>query len=271
MTIIDKIDKIQLPKTDKYFEKSSMDGYAFYGAARINLGLDTELMKHEVSNRCFGLNKTWNRKDGILLPADEPYTYTCFPCYMFYNGLNDNTGLDKVISTLDLIGRYPSGMMRYCNTEINLEVPNVSALAAYMYSHYNISITYDLIRVLHNRQLSSGNWQYTGLNSHTKRVMRCEDTAHLAMMVIGLRGVENITGIKTNDMVKKAQACLCSMNEPKFPIKAIDWGPPFLYVAMLGTGHPIEIRAKNRSIELLEHTNFRVRAIASWALSVNFI
>lgn len=268
MKMAEYVNNISLPETNAYFEKTSIDGYAFYGTARQNLGLNASKIEFEVAKRCIGLNDEWHRSDHITLPSSEIYTYSCFPCYEFYKSIDNRTRLKDIIRTLDDIGRYPSGMMRYCKTEINIEVPNVSALAAYMYCGYKPDITIELVHLLRKRQLESGNWAYKTLDKRKRRIASGEDTAHLAMMVIALRAIEDITGIETVDMTTNAQKCLSSMNTPGFPVKAIDWGPPFLYVAFKNTEDPIEKRAKTKTMELLNHPNFRVRAIAAWALTV---
>ena len=138
----DRIACIGFPYENKYFEKTSADGYAYLGFSRSKLGLDSRQCYDRVLEIGFSLGKD-NKVRSVLCPADTQYLYTIWPCVEFFrencrreNILtnNDLIGAEKILRN---IGAYDCGMYKYCDVEVNYVVPNMTSISALLYAYFN--------------------------------------------------------------------------------------------------------------------------------------
>ncbi len=266
MNFRNEVEKIEFPKNKNvYFERTSIDGYAFLGITKYLLGLDFSKCKDKVDALGIGLNKRWKSR-GVPLPHDEVYAYSCYPVYEFYHMIGDETGKDRVIDVMDKIGFYDSGHFRYCKTEINYIVPNVSASAALSFArHGRMDDCKKLINLLRETQNEKGNWNYYTLPENV--TWGKEDSSHLSMMVIAMRDLEMEFGIKTSDMVDNAMKDLELLNTLRIQCGSIGWGASYLYLGTMGINEKLCKLAYNECKKSIKSSNFRVRTIASWALA----
>lgn len=262
------ISEIKFPETDIYHEKNSADGYAFLGCAKEKVELDSTDCYELVKSSNFCLNKSQKIRGGEV-PANTMYVYTMWPCIEFLNLRKDQKNVSMLMDTLDKIGRYPNGMMRYCTTEINYIVPNVTSCAALLYAlDGQIEKTKDLVSVLLKEQ-KDGNWRY--YDALTGEPLRWEDSFHLAMIVYHLREIQNKIQIDTQNIIARSLEKLKAVNRKSLDPGSIGWGIPMLYAATKNLDSDLSERAFVRTLEeSLVHENFRVRAYAAWALTKEF-
>lgn len=263
--MISTVNDIKLPDTNIYFENSSADGFAFLGYARAKAGLGCDYLYDAVKKRNFCLNSSQTIRK-VTVAADNQYVYTIWVCIEFLSLINKDDDIEDLISRVDAIGQYPNKMMRYCSTEVHYLVPNVTSAAALIYSMAaQKDKAIELVQVLRDKQ-KGGNWEYYDLRAN--KPVRFEDSYHLAMMVYHLREIKRISGIDTEDLVSKSIVCLNKMNAQELQGGSIGWGIPMLYVATKGIDDKLNKRAYNGLMsESINNTNFRVRAIAAWALA----
>ena len=262
---IDDIRNIEIgfPETNRYFEQTSIDGYAFLGIARHILGQDTTDVEKKMENMKYGLNAPHRIRE-TNLPPDEPYVYSCFSAYMFYDAIGRTDKIEDIVDTLDKIGKYDNGMMRYCNTEINYIIPNVTPLAALVYQ--GVKRYHDakqLLSALKNNQNDNGNWSYS---IPCKNILpQEEDSTHLCMMTYA---IDNITNPIADSIISRTLPCIFSMNNDKISPGSIGWGYPWL--TMVSKWWP-EMQSKAIELTIQEmlnpESNFRVRALSKWALA----
>lgn len=273
MTIKSQVRDVKLPATNVYYEKDSIDGYAFLGIARALMGLDTSEVESIMNEKVYGLNAPYNIQ-GTPLPPDTIYAYSCYPCYEFYNLKNNKTRTTDIIQWLTKrIGVYKDvGMMRYCNHETGYLVPNVTPLTALMYlKHGGDDLrgkAKNLMLTMAKRQEKNGNWRYY-LNGEPGRQ---EDSMHVGMILCGLRGVKELMPMPELDStISKAVAGLYEMNRGMLQTGTVGWNPPFVAVATHGLRAYKDlydrayIKTKKQTIH---NSNFRVRAISAWALAL---
>ena len=266
------IASVSLPNTNSYYENESADGFAFLGAAREIVGLNSEECYMEVIKRNYTLNaKRTIAPTGAIVDENTQYVYTLWSCIELFSLLKDEKKNNLLCKTVDEIGKYENGMMRYCTTEIRYLVPNVTSAAAYIYS---INGEYDkaaeLIEVLEKEQCRNGNWQYKILDKQTNKPSshKYEDSHHLAMMIYHLREVARLVNIKTDQIVNKALLHLAGMNKIRLQAGTIGWGIPWLYLATNGIDLGLSKRAYDETIsKSILNPNFRTRGVAAFCLA----
>lgn len=266
------INGISFPKTNAYYENDSADGFAFLGAARQMVGLDSEECRVELTKRNYTLNA--ERKigaTGASVHKNTQYVYTLWSCMELFSLLKDEERINFLCDTVDKIGRYENGMVRYCTTEIRYVVPNVTSAAALMFSikgeHDKAT---ELIDVLEKNQCENGNWRYEIIdeitNVHTPH--KCEDSYHLAMMIYHLRGVARLSNLNANRMIDRGLSCLVEMNEKSLSPGSVGWGIPMLYLAVDGKNPELSKRAYYETIkDSISHPNFRTRALSAFCIA----
>jgi len=257
------IDKLGFPTSNLKFEKTSIDGYAFYGWARANIERNTRDIELKIENFVYGLNDVHSIR-GISVPFDDPYVYSCFPAFGFYKSIGREDKMDDIIRTLDDIGRYDNGMMRYCKTEIDYLCPNVTPLAALMYKVVERdSDAEELINALRDNQCEDGNWLYISPSDGVSYGK--EDSMHLCMMIYALRE----TG--SHDVADKAMEDVLRRNAINIQGGTIGWGFPWLALITVGVEDYKKLHsdAREKTIDMLRSktTNFRTKAMSIWALS----
>jgi hypothetical protein len=260
---------ITFPESDVYFEKSSADGYAFFGIYKALSGLKYSDCIAAIVERNATLNseQTINATN-IVVPKDACYVYTAWICYEFAHLVHDSSLMKLMVERIAGIGRYPSGMQKYCNHEIEYVVPNVTSAAALVYAMEGMQMeAQELIRVLVEKQRLDGNWDYCIIRDGKEELInRQEDSYHLAMIVYHLRKIERYVDFNLHLTLKKALACVERQNHNRIQRGSIGWGPPMIFVATKGKKLLTSIRAylamRN---EFRKNHNFRVRAIICWA------
>jgi len=278
---MDKICDIAFPieEINNYYEYTSADGFAFLGAALAKLGKDYSRCLKAVDER------DWTLKDSykiinIKVTPNNRYVHTLWACAEFFYATKDETRLHKVATIVNNIGKYPSGMMRYCKEETYYLVPNATSAAIMIYVLAGRHVAAKkLLKTFLDQQAKNGNWHYhildTDLNS--KQIKNQEDCFHLAMIISHLRAASKLNpNLKTEYAVKKAMHFLnkkkprcgsCKKTkDPWLCTGNIGWGIPFMYSAIKGTNLKLEETAKQATINCLSHKNFRVRGMAAWAL-----
>lgn len=268
VSIKSKVEGVKLPQTNVYYERDSIDGYAFLGWARQLMGMDTSEVEEIMEEKAYGLNAKYTIR-GTELPPDAIYAYSCYPTYEFYRAIGRRDRVDNIIYWLDKIGPYDNGMMKYCNTETNYIVPNVTPLTALVYlKHGQPEKCTELMKALSGQQEKDGNWRYNIKGT----LAGTEDSMHLAMMVCALREIQELNpDMDTGDMVQKAVNRLEGMNKAILQTGTVGWNPPFLAVALRGISEFKDLydRAyKKTYTHTISNTNFRVRAISAWALAL---
>jgi len=265
--IRDLVESVRFPTTNDYYEKSSIDGYAFLGCARSRLNLDITDCLKAVRERVRGLNDEY-RIYGTVVPKDAIYIYSSFPVLEFYLSIGDAVPDElrkKIIDDVDMIGRYENNMVRYCTTETNYIVPNVTAIAALMYARMRrIEEAKLLVNVLKTRQ-EKGNWRYQ--DASTGKYLAFEDSMHLAMITYCLQKLDKEYQIETHDLVDNSLKRLRKMNRFNSRNK-IGWNTPWVLLTFINQ-YPKKTEklfdfVRNHAIN---HENFRTRAIAAWSLS----
>jgi len=259
------IQGVEFPQSNDYFEDSSADGYAFLGIARKNMGLPIGDILIELKSRKWGLNRE-HKIRGTITPADTVFIYTMWPVFQFYLKSFLAGKLKKIIQYIDGIGIYPNDMQRYGTTEIKLAVPNVSALSAHMLCVAGrIDDARIRIEALRREQTTQGNWQYIQDGEYTNTT---EDSMHIAMIIIGLRGVKKYSNIPVDDIIQKALVELIRLNTNGVMPERIGWNPAWVAVASKGLNNTLYRGAINTVLQdTIKHKNFRVRAMGAWALS----
>jgi len=259
------ISLIKFPKNNNlYYERDSADGYAFLGYAKCKVGLDPFLCYEAIEMRNFSLyaeQKILNTH----VPKEAKYVYTLWPCVEFLLEYGHDQLAYNLVNTLDVIGRYDNGMMKYCSVDIEYIVPNATSAAALLYVLGNrCEETKDLVDVLRNEQIY-GNWRYKIPGG---KYSRYEDPFHLAMMVYHLREIEIMSGIKTSDMVDKSIEVIKKYNRKNIYPGSIGWGIPMLYVAIKGIDKYLEhVTLSLIHKKYINNSNFRVRGYSAWALT----
>ena len=265
------------PKNNEYAQQTSADGHAWLGIARARCGLGTKNIQNRLSKLCPGLNREHIIND-VHVPKNDCYSHTCYSYYLFAYELSKRNIINhfeknRIYKELYKIGNYPDNTARYCNTEINLKVPNVTPTTAHIYSiHCGNGKQYkvpDMIKALSDSQ-ENGNWYYEKLPSCLRT--RKEDSAHLAMMIYSLKSIGLEVSIQ---LAKNALKELKRLNPNGVRISdninsGLAWNPPWIAVATLNEP---EYRAlHHQAIKLtkeicIHHKNLRVASISAWALT----
>jgi len=262
------VSSIEFPATNNYHENDSADGFAFLGYAKCKLGLSSQDCYEAIKKRNFSLNS----EQTILrtrVPKDTKYVYTLWPCIEFLYEYGDIEIIRDLIDIVDDIGRHDNGMMKYCSTEIDYIVPNVTSAAALLYT-YNRQIkkAIDLVSVLRDEQ-DKGIWRYRRANG---KCLHPEDPFHLAMMVHHLREIEIMGSIDTFDMVEKAVKVIEKANAKNLYAGSIGWGIPMLYIAIKDINQQLEQKALSMIYErYISNCNFRTKGYSAWALTKGLI
>jgi len=261
------VGAVPYPCANRYFEADSADGFAFLGCARQVLGMDTGYCREAIGKRAFTLNAEQRiRATNIVVPATNRYVYTIWPCVEFLHAMGEHETVGELMDVVEGIGTYENGMVRYCSHEIDYVVPNVTSACAMLYA---ISGRADraapLVDILRSRQID-GNWRYEIYSTGMPCGM--EDSYHLAMMIYHLRQVQAISGIRTSDLIEESMPRLQELNSASLQPGSIGWGIPMVYIASIGLDDRLSRKALHALMGMngLRHHNFRVRAIAAWAL-----
>lgn len=276
------MDNISFPETNVYYEKVSADGYAFLGASQALANEDHTACLEAINERNWSLNSPQQ----ILkthTTAENKYIYTLWTCAELFHAINDTDNLHKIASIVQDIGKYPNGMMRYCSEEIYYLVPNVTSAAILVYTMTGRHVAAKkLAETLYSNQDDNGNWRYYTLNDDlTKdKRKRQEDCYHVAMMIYHLRMARKLNPkLKVAHTIEHAAQFLIKAKPRCGSCKklkhdwlcpgSIGWGVPMTYAAISGLANidnNIE-QARKLTVEYLTHSNFRVRAMARWALT----
>lgn len=269
------IENLKMPTDNKYFEKSSADGYAFLGAARAILNLPSKQFKKEVIDRNLSLNAQ-HRINKRKLPQDTSYTYTLWTCHELARELGGAL-MARILKEVKEIGRYDTGWQRYCSNEIFYTVPNVCSAAALIYhDNREMKLAKELIDFLVKEQID-GNWHYHQIDRKdgTLTIARVEDKYHLAMMLYHFSMMKSIV---PKTMLKKTLRTF--VEDGKWLSDgSVGWGVPLtclVYhvwedeIRSMMTMEELRNRQEisgNKTIEYLFHENFRVRAISAWVIA----
>jgi hypothetical protein len=134
-----------------------------------------------------------------------------------------------------------------------------------MYCHDGrFKLARELRGVLATRQ-RNGSWQYEDERSGEER--QYEDSLHLAMMIHSFREAARLGGGDTSAMVTKAVKVLKRLNRLRAKDR-VGWNWPYVAVAARGFERSLATRALWMTrVFSLRNRNFRVRAIAAWALA----
>lgn len=265
--VIEAVQKIKFPDPlpNAWYEWSSADGFGFLGTAQFILDLPFRVCLNAIRKRNYTL---WaNAKiHGTDTTPDTVFTYTCWPSFLLLNTVGAQD-VDLIYDRLDMIGTYPdSGMMRYCDTEIDRIIPNVTACAALIYSHRDPDRTQSLVDVLRANQEPNGNWSYVIVSEGRKTAQ--EDSFHLAMMIHLLREVERVTNIDCSDMVAKAVACLTKACSKGICAGRLGWGWGTVYAAADGIDQKLANEARRLAFtEGLRTLSFRGRGYSAYFLA----
>lgn len=278
------IQKVALPQTDVFYEKSSADGYALLGCAFAKSGLNYSPFIKDIESRNYTLNaaqkinatKTQCTKDNI-------YIYTNWACATFLNEIGADTSL--FYRNAKDMGCYLNGFHKYCLEEINYVVPNGTTAALFIYNlHKDTNSCKNLLQTLKSNQIQ-GNWKYDIPTEQFPKGMKFEDNMHLGLILYQLWQVRE--HYFDEEMINKALRLYVDpkrwipkdrSDNPYF-YGTIGWGVPvsFLIFHVYG-GRIEEIMGKekyetrynyfkNETITMLAHKNFRVRAYCAFALS----
>lgn len=259
------VSSVTLPETDNYYEKTSTDGYSFLGIARSRVGLDISECIKALKGKSRGLNKPYKIMD-VIVPANTNYVYTSHSWVKFMDLIGKYGLVDSAIRTIDKIGQYKDGYVRYCEAETHYTCPNVTPLAAELYSMVGRhSKARELVKVTRKHQ-KDGNWCY---KFHGRIIHdRIEDSSHVGYIIYGLRRVERLSRVETGDVIEKALKVLREYNPNGCETCRIGWNPPWVLVATYGIDDFLAKTAiKKILLETIFHSNFRVRAMGVWALT----
>tara|TARA_Y100000004_G_scaffold57301_1_gene63804 strand:- start:1530 stop:2360 length:831 start_codon:yes stop_codon:yes gene_type:complete len=267
----DIINKIKLPTTNVYYEKDSADGYAYLGYSQAILNLDYNICYNKMMNSNLTLNA--DRRipaTNVKVYKDTLYVYTFWSCIEFLQVVNKKKEINNIMEHVDNIGQYESnGMMRYCTTEINYVVPNVTAIGALLYAFVgDFNKSNELIETLEKRQVD-GNWKYGIIEGKKETILkREEDSIHLSMIVYSLRMVQLISKIDTSGMVDKALRKLYQKNKNTIQGGSIGWGIPMLYLATKGLDESLADRSLDELLKRgINSSNFRTRGLSAFCLT----
>tara|TARA_Y100000287_G_C14225815_1_gene358952 strand:+ start:451 stop:1305 length:855 start_codon:yes stop_codon:yes gene_type:complete len=268
----DRIACIRFPFENKYFEKTSADGYAYLGFSRSRLGLDSIGCYEHVLDLGFSLGEN-NRVKSVLCPADTQYAYTVWPCIELFR---ENCRRESVLTNNDLrraeevfrsIGAYDCGMHRYCDVEVNYVVPNMTSISALLYAYLNNQDdARKALKVLSDNQDSNGNWTYKKIVNGKRVRGTQEDVLHLGMMIFQLRKCEEILQIDLGSMIGPAFGCLKKIIREEIKDTSIG-AASSVYLAAKGFDEELEREFLPEVIELLSDKNFRRRAYAAFAIT----
>ena len=264
--LINHIKEITFPSTNILYEKDAVDGYAFLAYALAYFDLDYEKAQEEVFKR-FGTISSSRKHYKTIVPASDLRTYQSFPTFEFLNFI-ENDKIEQIHSNLDKIGTYSNGMMRYCGTEINLIVPNVTALAAYMYAILgNEQKTLLLLNALReNYHSTAKNWQYFDTLNDIR--IRFEDSYHVGMMLYAFKKIEE-KGFKCSDLIDKAFSIIKKDNN--FEIKETKSSHGFNAPFILASVGMLDPALSNQALHIVENktiydSSFRTKTLALWSL-----
>ena len=263
------IKNIQFPQTNKYYELDSADGYAYLGYALKKIGEDYSECMTKVIEKKYRLNadKTVPTKKRVF--KDTNYTYTISVCMDFFNIVEDKKTLNELYEIIKNIGFYENcDLFRYCETEIEYGVPNVTSGAAYIFAMMgDVENCMKCVNYLRKNQ-QNGNWFYYLINDKVTKLKIKEDSFHLAMMVFHLRMVEKLLNIKTDDIYLPSIDELKIMNKKILSPGTIGWGIPMLYLATKGIEENLNKRSYNEIMKKsINHPNFRVRGLTAFCLT----
>ena len=263
------IKNIQLPQTNNYYELDSADGYAYLGYALKKIGEDYSECMSKVIEKKYRLNADKSVPTKRKVYKNTNYTYTLSVCIDFFNVIEDKKTLSELYEIIKNIGFYKNcDMFRYCDTEIEYGVPNVTSGAAYVFAMMGDLVNATkCINYLRSTQ-HNGNWYYYRINSGVTKLLIKEDSFHLAMMVFHLRMVEKLLNIYTDDIYMSSVDELNNLNVNNLSLGSIGWGIPMLYLATKGIGGNLNKRSYNELIEKsINHKNFRVRGLSAFCLT----
>jgi len=267
--LIDCVTDISYPQSDDYYEKSSADGYAFLGAAKELLDLDSRQEEKEVWNgKPYGLRKPYTIK-GTVFSADTQYLYTGWSCALFGVLLDrkDNQGrVNRIKDSLSSLPVFEDGYAKqaisYCSPKCQYIVPNVQAMAVQLGVNKENSLNWLF------RRFRKGNWKYhlRGTNKYHPQ----EDGFHLAMMWFALRGLD--LDKKYDVMREGLQSNLVSMIANNYPKHHINWQHGFLALSCEQVT-PLRDKCIKLAFETVQdkNSNFRAKCLNAFALAVLFV
>ena len=275
MNVLKLVKGIEFPTTNNYYEKCSADGYAFLGHAQGILNLDYTRCFNEMikSNLTLNADRQIHRTKAKVYKKTL-YVYTFWSCVEFLQVINEEKRIAEIMQHIEEIGQYKiNGMMRYCTTEINYVVPNVTALGALLHAYAgNFDECRKLVELLDKRQIN-GNWKYGIIKGQKEIILhkRTEDTHHLAMMIYALRMIHLISDIDTSHIIHQSLGALHQDNKKRLQGGSIGWGIPMLYLATKNLDNSLAKRSLNTLLKKsINNSNFRVRGISAFCLTKNY-
>lgn len=268
-TLIERIedDSFWHPR-QKYFAKTASDGWALAHAARELLGVGKSFAEdvRPFIKGC-GLGAPYSI-NGVAVPANAVYTYQLWAVAEYIKARYGNEASeerDYIIEQVRRIGCYPNGWWRYCSTETGYIVPNATSAAANLFAWAGDTHAAEkLMHVLAANQVCD-NWRYQP-GGHA------EDSMHLALMIYQLTTMRDLDGSHIEpptQMIYRALAGLVRLNRDELQPGSIGWAPPWVMLAMYGdfVGSDLFGQAHEATVGLLEHENFRTRAMAAFCLA----
>jgi hypothetical protein len=268
LDLISLIQNIQYPANNDMHEQTAADGYAYLGAAKALLGLDYFFEKDKILER-LGTVVEDRIHYGTVVPAGDKRVYQTYACFIFAKITRNLALKGEIIRILDSIGAYSNGMMRYCQAEINLVVPNITALSSTIYNLCGREKdSFSLLNVLSDTIKDYG-WDY--IDTRTNAVVRKEDAYHLALMLWAL----SMTHFSSDKDMLKEKLCSSILRLLQTEnIKIIQTGSimlnfPFLTLATYDKDVLLYTRASERLIDIiLNFPNFRTKGASALALTI---
>ena len=279
--LIDLVGSVQLPTTNIYHELLSADGYALLGCARARVGLDPAECEAKVRELDCGLGEPLRIRN-IPTSADNRYVYTMWACSELYEQTGDGAMLGELADRTTDIGAYAGGMYRYCADEVFYLVPNATSAAAAIFGKAGRWERAAEALVALQRHLKGHGILYADMDKQLQPTKwpRREDDFHLAMMAYQVREtVARLTAageLPNNDVLTMEADLACQIVPMRSGSAAgwnagpvLPWGYPMLYALLRNSGHALEpeLRKSVLGINGLMHPNFRVRAMAAWAVT----
>lgn len=264
----EEVNNIKPPAGSTYFEDTSADGFAYLGYARASLGLDCSEFRTAITERNYTLGASRRiNATGREVNKNTKYVYTMWACIEFLRQIGDEETVNSLVREVEEIGKYGCGMQRYCDTEINYVVPNVTSAAALISAYAGQTEEADKTLNLLRSCQRDGNWDYYIYEKDgSRRASGPEDSLHLGMMIYQIREAGKILSQDVSDMLDPAVERLVALNKGKIADSSIG-NASAAYLATYGTGLPLEESSRAGACKLLTHNNFRKRAFAAFSLT----
>lgn len=266
------VSRIQDPRRNEYFEKTSVDGPAFLCAAEVLLSIDTTRQLDVFTQSAIGLRAPYEIK-GTKLGANATYLYSAWSMWLCSLACADMGGLPeadliqraKIKKALEPLNVYTSGYAKgavaYSIPDCHYLVPNVQAMAVHM--DINREGCLDWL----NNNCVNGSWEYATLNN-PKEPRKWEDPFHLAMMLYALK-CSNLTDEKSKKTIQLLEDNLVIETKHRYPTHKINWHHGFLALACQSDKATMDKCVANAASVIKDHkSNFRAKALNAYALAV---